>query len=425
MYSHTLERREESTDFAISLFVVLVLFIVNPFFGMIFSIFIALISPNDYRSNKKELMLFMISVATWISLVNITKSIGGDQGVYTRMFLKVPTVSLTQYFNGEYGTGSGREPMFRALTYILYWITGGSVRAYYFIISFVIYFLQFSATYLLFKKLKTEKGAIICGVLILTFFTQYFVMTLQIMRQMIAGAMAVYALVYRAVYGKHNWFFLIMAPLIHTSAFLITIITLVPVFYSWLNLKKAILVLVCFAPVIILNELVGNLVGGYGGNMLANTGYRDSGGTMSITIMLILFIPLTLAAIVNLKRYKTQYNGYYEGYSSKPSNVILPIIYCFFLLSIFVLSFSKSPLLQYRFFYYSYSFMPLLMPLLIIKRPWNNVYWSLISVYFIIRFFIIHNRGWIYATQIDLLSKNNFFYFTGDFHWMYNLTVLP
>lgn len=400
-------------------------------------------SSDYYNYNRRNLLAFMIFTVAWISLINITKSINGDQGVYTRIFLKVPEKGFYSTVFEAWG-GSGKEPLFSCITWSLYWLTNGSVRLYYFILSFTIYILHYLAAYKLFKKIDASKGALICGVLVLTFFTQYFVMTLHIIRQMLAAAVAIYAIVYRATEGKYNWWLLIAAPLIHTSAFFLVILSLIPWLYSWMNLKKIIIVLACFIPVIVFSTVIGSIFGesnisaiSYAGQRLEEEGATD-GGTIKLSIMLTVFIPLALSALFVIFRYwnnqrKLRYLEVEEETENESDGIeieesykedrksILPIAYLAILTMIFVLSFSKTPIIQYRLFYYSYSFIPLLLPLLFKDRTWISKFYQFsISLFFVVRFFLTYNdSAWTYAPVQNILSSTIYYYWTGNFHWMY------
>ncbi len=400
-------------------------------------------SSDDYNYNRRNLLAFMIFTVAWISLINITKSINGDQGVYTRIFLKVPEKGFYSTVFEAWG-GSGKEPLFSCITWSLYWLTNGSVRLYYFILSFTIYILHYLAAYKLFRKIDASKGALICGVLVLTFFTQYFVMTLHIIRQMLAAAVAIYAIVYRATEGKYNWWLLIAAPLIHTSAFFLVILSLIPWLYSWMNLKKIIIVLACFIPVIVFSTVIGSIFGesnisaiSYAGQRLEEEGATD-GGTIKLSIMLTVFIPLALSALFVIFRYwnnqrKLRYLEVEEETENESDGIeieesykedrksILPIAYLAILTMIFVLSFSKTPIIQYRLFYYSYSFIPLLLPLLFKDRTWISKFYQFsISLFFVVRFFLTYNdSAWTYAPVQNILSSTIYYYWTGNFHWMY------
>lgn len=423
---------------------VALLFVVNPFVAMLTSLVFALLANKDYQQSDRTLLLFIYSVTIWISLVNITKTISGDQGTYTRLFLSIHEIG---FFNmlfeslGYTGGTTSKDPVFSIITWILYWLTGGSVRLYYFILSFGIYLPHFLATHKLFKAMEAPKGAFICGVLVLTFFSQYFVMTLQLIRQMLAAGLVIYALVYRIVEEKNNWWLLASAVLIHTSAIYIAILSLIPWFYSWMNFKRVMTVLAIIVPVIVFNSFVANFIGmgsgisalEYGASRFGQTGLADEaskGASMSFGIMIMVFGPLTIISVAILKRYKKSLsicNDQEEKNeeickTESENSKILPVVYIFFLLMLFVLSFTKSPLVQYRFFYYSYSFIPLLIPLLFKKEPWESIYWTSASLFFIIRFFVSHNSsGWRYADVFSLCTETLYYYWTGNFHWMYLL----
>ena len=114
-----------------SLLAILIFFIINPTLGLIMSLLVAISSNDDYENNHHDLITFMIITAAWISLINITKSISGDQGVYTRIFLNVPDAGFKDTVFNAWG-GSGKEPVFSCFTWLLYWLTLGNVRLYYF-----------------------------------------------------------------------------------------------------------------------------------------------------------------------------------------------------------------------------------------------------------------------------------------------------
>lgn len=424
-------------------FPIAIIILINPFVGMLIALVLVLIAPDYWKENTSRVMTFILATAIWISLVNITKTVAHDQFAYASLFNHVPQ-------KGFYSTvfeswGDGKEPVYSFITWILYYLCGGSLRLFFFTISMMIYMFHFMATYKLFKKIDASKGALICGVLILTFFTQYFVMTVHIIRQMLAAAVAIYAIVYRATEGKYNWWLLIAAPLIHTSAFFLVILSLIPWLYSWMNIKKIAIVLACFIPVIIFSTTIGSMLGeseisaiSYAGQRLGEEGATDGGG-IKLSIMLTVFIPLGLSTLCVIWRNRVKKQaveddteGYVvydleddtdEHYSGiKDGNAILPIAYLAILTMIFVLSFSKTPIIQYRFFYYSYSFIPLLLPLLFKDRTKiSTIFQFGISLFLIVRFFLTYNdSGFTYAPVLNLLAQPITYYFTGNFSPLYN-----
>lgn len=405
-----------------------VVIIINPFLGMVLALMQLLKASDDWEDNAPQMITFMSATAIWISLVNITKTIASDQFAYSWLFNHVADRGFYATVFESWG-GSGKEPVYSFITWILYYLCGGSLRLFFFVLSMMIYMLHFAATYKLFRKIDASKGTLICGVIVLTFFTQYFVMTLHIIRQMLAAAIAIYAIVYRATEGKYNWWLLVAAPLIHTSAFFLVGLSLIPWIYSWMNVKKIAIVLSGFIPIIIFSGTIGSLLGGatgidaisYAAQRLGDDGASD-GGSISLSILLTVFVPLGICAICEIKRAHSEISYENDSYqeTDRINHPLLPIAYLAILVIIFVLSFSKTPLIQYRFFYYSYSFIPLLLPLLFKESQLSNLYQAGSSIFFVARFFLIHNESaFKYAPAINLILQPITYFFTGNFSTLY------
>lgn len=413
-----------------------IILLLNPLLGMAVSFLQLLKASDDWKENSAQVINSLLATAIWISLVNITKTIASDQYSYAGLFMKVPERGLYSTVFESWG-GTGKEPVYSFITWALYYPCFGNLRLFFFTLSMAIYLLHYAAAYKLFKAIGSSKLTLICGVLILTFFTQYFVMTLHIIRQMLATAVAIYAIVYRATEGKYNWWLMIAAPLIHTSALFLVVLSFIPWFYYWMNIRRIVITLACFIPIIIFSTVIGTKLGGvsgiealsYAGNRLADEGASD-GGSISLAILLTVFVPLGISAISVILRYNRQnyVNDTIEEdsdrnwYTVNPFQPLLPVAYIAILLMIFVLSFSKTPIIQYRFFYFSYSFVPLLLPLLLgdTYEGKTRFYQWAISLFFIVRFFLSYNEsGFHYAPTIDLFVQPIYYYFTGNFSPLY------
>lgn len=391
---------------------VFLLMLLNPLGGMIIALVQLLQASDDWKRNREQVITFLLATAIWISLVNITKTIASDQFAYAWLFNNVPE-------RGFYATvfeswdGSGKEPVYSLITWCLYYLCGGSLRLFFFTLSMAIYLFHYGAIYRLFRTMGTSKNLLICGVIVLTFFSQYFVMTLHIIRQMLAAAIVIYAIVYRATTGKNNWKLLIVAPLIHSSAFLLVVLSLVPWLYKWLSFKRIVIILACFIPIIVFSGVIGSVLGNIGIDAVSYAAQRfgeegaSDGGKISWNILLAVLIPLGICALDVIRVYHIKNKLIMNTYIAA-----LPIAYITLLLMIFVLSFSKSPLLQYRIFYYSYSFIPLLLPLLFARTRLCNLYQFAISLFFVMRFFITHNDSTFhYASVLNLMIQPIIFYF--------------
>jgi hypothetical protein len=372
---------------------ILLLFCLFPFAAVLFS-FIRLSFAQ--RDDKWLYYTFFIYLALWLGAINATKTILSDVENYS-FFINAP-------IRGFYGTvfeswgGTGKEPFFSFVAYISYYFCFGQISMYICLLSTVMYLLHFMAVYKLFTKINAGKGAILCGVLVLAFFTQYFSLTMHLVRQMLAASIVIYAITLKAIDGKNRWVLLLMALLTHTSAGLLVVLSLIPPLSQKMSFVKIIVALSCFVPVIVFNTQISDLMGRTNVDVVDYTLKRlgdnhSEEGNLPLSLMLMVFLPLGIVVIKKLFFDKTRQKELYL------------VCHLFLFLMLFVLSFYKNPLIQYRFFYYSYSFTPLLLPLLIAgSNKLSRLFYEGVSLFFVVRFFVLYdNIIWKYAPLSDVL----------------------
>jgi hypothetical protein len=370
------------------------LFFLSPVSAVLFS-FLRLLSV---RSNDKWLYYtFFICLALWLGAINATKTVLSDPGNW-QIFKDVPVQGFYGAIFKSWG-GTGKEPFFSFISYIGYYLCFGQLSIFICLLSTVMYLLHFTAAYKLFTKLDAGKGAILCGVLALAFFTQYFTLTTHLVRQMLAAAIIIYALVLKATDGKNRWILLIMAFLTHTSSGLLVFLSLIPALSKKMSFFKLTVALACFIPVIVFNTQIGNILQNnsfeainYGiGRFTDRT--SDTEGNLPVSLLLIVLLPLMIISVKKIL------------FEKKEQMQLYLIYHLFLFLAFFIFMFYKNPLIQYRFFYYSYSFIPLLLPMLASKRnKLSRLYYIGISLFFVVRFFILYDGMiWKYAPLTDVL----------------------
>jgi hypothetical protein len=253
------------------------------------------------------------------------------------------------------------------------------------------------AIYKLFTRINTGKGAIVCGILSLAFFTQYFNLTGHLIRQMLATAIVIYAIIVKVLDGKNRWFLLIIAFLTHTSSGLLIALSILPVLSRKLSPVKLTVGLLCFAPVVVFNTQIGVFMSDtawttvrYGFSRLAETNIE--GTNIPLDLILLVICPLAITCIKKL----------FFDKNIRPE-LYLPV-HLFVFLMFFVFLFHKNPLIQHRFFFYTYSFIPLLLPLLVSRENKSSgLFYTVVSVFFIVRFFVTYdNMVWKYAPLSDI-----------------------
>lgn len=390
------------------------IFLLNP----ICSIFLCIayfICIQDKEIPAYAYVTLFAMLACWLGCINITKLPTGDLPGYIRLFERVPE-------RGFYGTvfeswgGTGKEPFYSFFTYVGYYLCFGSASVFFFLLTAAMYFLLFVAAYRFLKEIGASTATVLCGVVSLAFFTQYFVLTSHIVRQMLAMSIVMYAFVDRIVTGKHNWVLLAVAVLTHTSAILIALFSVFPFVYQRMGMRRILITLACFVPLVLFNTQIGGMLGGFDNDMdtlhYAVSRYASNSGdgiAIPVSLMLMVYVPLFLVSlrVLWLLRDEKEHLAY-------------PMIYVGLLLMIFVLSFTQNPLVQYRFFYFSYAFIPMVLPLMFYgKNPgYDRMYSLCVSLFFIVRFFAIHNTsGMKFASMLELASMPFPYFFFHTFYY--------
>lgn len=379
------------------------MFIINPFFCALFSFF--LILTTNKTPNYLYYCLFVF-LAGWLGIINMTKVPMSDFERYVANFYCIPEISFIDLL--KYGSdGSGKEPLYSLIIYFGYYFTFGQARIYFWLLTVIMYGFMFMSIFKFMKQIQANKTTLLCSVIVIAFFDQFFLFTAHLIRQILASTIVMYAIIRKNETGRNQWILLIASILIHTSSMLIVILSLVPFMYKRLKfyqfgILSLILMLATGLSALFSNMLSNVGMLGYALNRLSEEG-ADDGVSVSIVIILSIFMPMILIDIIQLIRIR-----------NRERNSMYPILYLSMFLMLFVLSLSRIPLLQYRFFYYIYVFLPFILPLLFFgyNRLLNTLYCSVISLLFVFRFFFLHNNSaWIYYSMTELLLYPTPYYF--------------
>jgi hypothetical protein len=388
---------KEQSHFLVLLLLAL---IISPVGAIIIALTRLITMPNPL---KWQYYSFFVCLALWLGCINATKTPESDLERYIELFQNVPERSFTDTVLRMWET-PGKDIVYSFIVYIGYYICLGKASLFFCLLTVVIYMLQFVATYRLFTKLNAGKGAIICGVMTLAFFTQYFNLTAHMVRQVLATSIMIYALTLKTVDGKHRWWLLITAVLTHVSVAFLVVLSIVPCLYKKLSFSQFVLIQLVFIGVIFYiqqsefptpSDAKSNIIELYHltvGRLLVKNNVEE--GDVSYAVMMIILLPL---AIVGIKKL---------FFDRNTQNAIRPVIHILFLLILFVITaFPMNSRIQQRFFYYTYSFIPLLLPLAIEKeKKIANAYYLCISSFFVVRFlFLYDNMVWIYAPVKEVL----------------------
>ncbi len=378
-------------------------FILFPFSLSLLIIFFV-ISFNQLKLPQLDRIAVNI-LAIYLSLINSTKTPEADMENYLLRFKEVPETTFLDFiFFGE----GAREPVFSFLNYIGYYLSFGSFQFFIFLVSFMIFSIQFTALrkYCSFYKVSSQRFFLCC--LILGMLNSYFSLTGHLIRQCLGASILIYVLVVGCTDGKLSKSIFAISVFIHSIVLIFTPIIL----FKKLNQKIDFTMLVrlsfaflflfftfdtlvsigmsLFEPIQIIYYLFSRLADpdsfieiGIGAATSSSQGF------MTTIAALMLFYTLF---ILYLTKYKL---SPLIGHT---------IIFCC-LLTIFL---SEYSLLQYRIFFLLYGFVPyLIVSIPELKYKFSPVAIFLVSIIiFSVFLYELENGAWEYASYVDLLIQN-------------------
>lgn len=386
------------------------IFILNPLASIFCGIIWLLSKKNPAVSN---LRFWFVLLALWISLVNITKIPASDQIMYLKWYDGLENLnSIRRIFQYSSDAKVYKEPIYGLFQFICHTIYFGNSKLFFLTASFVSYYFLFLAVNIILRKTGQGLKAVIFGVICCTFFNQFFYLSIHLLRQIMAFSIILYAIALRTQDGRNHWIPLICAPLIHTTAALFTLLAIMPFIYHRMRMREYLIMLCPLLIVTVGSMAFGSVMTSFlGDNSASGYAFRrmstnfDDGVSSNPLVIAIMIIPLSVISLLTLKRLSK---------SKNLTSPLYPIIYLFLFLAIMILSLSGRPLLQYRFTFVTYQFLPFILPILFpSKSKFRNTYFLIIGGFFILRFLLTFDSGaWTYKiTVLNMLSWPAPFYF--------------
>ena len=397
----------------IYLLLVFPLFIINPTVGLIIATLFLLKS----RHKENLLHVFVVLLAIWISLVNLTKEPAGDQLSYLHYFRTAGELKLMSWWK-EMTAGSMKEPLFYLYTYFSYYLFFSQEKLFFFSLSFFNYIILFETIIYLNKHIGTGFIFAFSGIIVCTFFTQYFALTLHVVRQILGATIIVSTIILRGIDGKPRYLLLIVGILIHTSLVFLAGLASISWFYKKLDGWRIIVCITALAGFVILFGMIGQLLLQHSSSSITSYAFSrmkddasDGSGEVSMGPLIMVLIPMQIICL-KLLFHDLPKGHYLYRNNNDLISPFYPITYIFLLLSFFILSMSKAPLIQYRFFMMVYTFIPFVLPYLFYKTNILSKFYLIgISILFFIRFLLLHNMGTFkYATLSEILCNTIFHY---------------
>lgn len=378
-----------------SYIIIFLLFLFNPLAGIGVSILFAL------RNNEiRDVIFFSVLVVLLMTAINFTKEATNDQFRYAQTFLSMPQSELSYWLVSR----EKPEYAYVLLNYLIYYLSGGNVDFFFAIVTIIIYGLLFRSVIKWANYSDTPVYIIVSGILCVAFFTNFFTLSLHLIRQMLAVSVFFYYLILRLEKNRLCWIWFVLAPLFHNSILLIEILTVIPYIYDKITIYRVALLLAivfCFSLGIpsIASSIIDEVgVEGYAlGRAAGMEGAVDTSGSFSIKTLMIVMVPLVICSVSKIIRDKK--------FSIVPT---LCIMWC-----LIVLGLSYAPLVQYRFFFMLYFFIPFVLPQLFEKNVvMSKLYCLVIVCFFFTRFWwTLDSQHFVYSDAMEFIVYPYFWHF--------------
>lgn len=398
IYCEDIEQEEEWIS-PIDLISLLLIMIINPVVSVILAIYKSLSSTEI-----KQIVLFAVILAIYASGINVTKIPVSDQEAYLEQFYRVRQVGFLQTLEFG-GNGSIREPLYGIYVYVCNYLLFGNAKLFFFLTSFLSLFFHYMAMIRIGRKYYYEHYIVVAGILSLTFFTQFYGLTLHLIRQLLASGIIFYAISLKMEDSSNYRRYLpymIIAALTHSTAIFLILLSFLPKINEEFSFKNLLYYILFTAIFTYLFPIVSAFISGgedagfatYAFSRAMNAdGLSDSadGATMNRVILGIITIPLSFISLL----------CYFKNREYVPTIFVnICLIMC-----LFVWLVSYSPLIQYRYFFYLYSFILFVFPILF--RPGTSeskFYCTFLSIFMVLRFFItLPSNAYRYGDVLDLL----------------------
>lgn len=369
----------------------LISFILPPVVSLPYAIYTFL---KDRKNCIKSYLTLFVVFASYMAVMNAGKMPTSDQSNYWAVYIQIPKEGLIWAMNHIYGfrdATNGKEFMNGIYNYVGYYLTGGCYGLYIYLNTILMYMPFYYCIYKMFEGSKNAKAAVLCGVLCLSFFNQFFLLTVHLQRQFIAYSIIVYLMTLKATTGRTNVLLIIVAFFTHTTSILFIPFLYLDLFYRRMGFKRMVLIsILVVGALFIVTHFIGaddveeetNALN-YSLQRIKNAGEDDV--KFKPLEFLIFNFPMVIIALSRM--FKT---------FLKPLEYVVYNTYI--LLFLFVVSMTGNELVQYRYSFFTYGYLGMIMPMFCYeKRKVTRLFYPIVSVFFVARFYLtFNNTSWVY-----------------------------
>lgn len=393
MYMKTRARDRANSGFNSSTIALgfLLLFFFQPFLAFVALVAIGLM--NDKNSSRFIYFVAFLG-ACYLGLVNTTKLPDSDYVIYLEWYSNAQELSLPDFF-----ALYTREPLYYLYLYAIANVPYSSEHLFVFT-STVISYCVF-----MFGVIRGSIGSglhnrvIISFVVALMFFAPLFNLSAHLMRQFIAGSLVIFFFSEIIFSGKKHWWILVAAVFVHISAIIFFPLAMIGKTNSVSTRIGFFLLFVLYYITKYAASVFSDIpLIGFVFNRIAEQEWAELGFLNFASIIFIIFI--LLLSVSNLMASKRVLNANVSVYGGG-INVSVTML-CVLVLAANMQDGTSE--IALRFFFYSYFFMGLVMPMFVASYRKLTLLIFPLLVLSIPYFFYNSKFGtWEYASLFDLL----------------------
>lgn len=392
-----IQKKIRSSNNSLILFFLL-LFLIAPFISILIQV--GYLFTITERKNSIFYVL-ILTVSIYLGLINTTIIANSDLVTYLDMYDSSAYLSLNNFLLINTSTGL----IFNVITYLIFYISNGSHFIYILAMTILIYLPLLISIFIFYTYYNSNNFIIALAIIFAAFSPQLFALSNNIIRQLIAASLFMYAFINNLYRGKKKILFIVAAIFIHS-----TIITFLPVylwsiFYKRITLKRivffsSLIITLILFRLVFLNYLISSLhfipLQAMVVKLMRNPNNTYAPPSLSINIIMIFILLITIFKY----KYKKDQTVIKEN---KTYVVYFPymyvvILYINFLLIYFL--FYRFGQVSHRLVLYFYFLIPFFFPFLFIKNgKFVNKFITGLSLLLIFVFFIyrLNISQYIYA----------------------------
>jgi hypothetical protein len=341
----------------------IIFFVFNPLLTLL-CLFIAISNIHTKLYGDKSINLInlcCVLCAVFMGCINAVKVPENDLLWFLDTYKKASTTGYIDYI---YGVGLNmyesalKDPVYTTFVWVMNRLLGGNVTLFKFFITLLNYLLLNKSIVKFCRHFNFSINETIAGVFLMCFIPYIFTMSLQLVRQFLAGSLFVYLLVDICFYKRINWILIFCMGLIHSSALFFIPFLLLPFMDKPVSQNKIYYV---FTIIGIVGLQIISLY-------LVNTGLFNSDNPMSYAVerasrdaMFGYVLPTWKVIVVCIIGIFHFYLAYIKIKKDNPNTGLRRYCNTLIFLSIFILLNLHQSEISFRFLSYFFPFLPFMI----------------------------------------------------------------